>query len=155
MIDIIETNDFALLAEMNEEVQTLHHHIQPNIFKPYDKESIRGFFRTTLEKENTTAFIARENGTVLGYILLFLIEFAENPFQYSRNYLLIDQILVVAEHQGKGAGKMLMNAAYEFAQSKNIKLLELNHWTANNKARDFFNKSGFEYYNEKMWKTID
>jgi len=155
MIEILETKDYNLLAEMNEEIQLYHHQMQPNIFKPYNREAVRSFFRTTLTNENAVALIAKENETVLGYVLLFKIKFADNPFQYSRNYILIDQILVLKKYQLKGIGKQLLEATYTFAKSNYIENIELNHWTKNTIARNFFMKSGFEYYNEKMWKVIE
>lgn len=97
MIEITETKNFCLLAEMNEEIQTLHHISYPSVFKPYDKEPITNFFEANLEKENAIAFIAKENGSALGYVLLFINQFVENPFQYSRSYVLLDQILVLKQ----------------------------------------------------------
>ncbi|MES2477590.1 MAG: GNAT family N-acetyltransferase [Bacteroidota bacterium] len=154
MIEITETKDFRLLAEMNEEIQTLHHSSYPSVFKPFDKESVTNFFEASLENENAVAFIAKENGTALGYVLLFIIHFADNPFQYSRSYVLVDQILVLEQYRTKGIGKLLLEATFSFAQSKKINLVELNHWSRNDAARRFFNKSGFNYYNEKMWKLL-
>lgn len=155
MIEITETKDFCLLAEMNEEIQTLHHSSYPSVFKPFDKESVTNFFKLSLEKENAVAFIAQKNGAPLAYVLLFIIHFPENPFQYSRSYVLLDQILVLEQYRTMGIGKLLLEATFSFAQSKNIQLVELNHWSRNNVAGNFFRKSGFEYYNEKMWKVLD
>jgi hypothetical protein len=36
MIKVLETKDYNLIAEMNEEVQLLHHKLYPEIFKPYN-----------------------------------------------------------------------------------------------------------------------
>lgn len=154
MIRIFETKDYSLLANLNEEIQTFHHNIQPNIFKPYDKEPIRNFFKTTLNAENVVAYIAKENETTLGYVLLFIINVADNPFQYSRTFILLDQILVLKNYQGKGVGKLLLETTFSFAKEKNIDFVELNHWTQNDSARNFFAKNKFEYYNEKMWRAI-
>ncbi len=155
MIKIFETNDSNLLANLNEEIQTLHHTIQPKIFKPYNPESITTYFKTIFSEENVTAFIAKEDEKAVGYALLFVTNFADNPFQYSRRFVLIDQILVLKNYQEKGIGKLLLEATYSFAKKNKIDTVELNHWTLNESARRFFNKNKFEYYNEKMWKTID
>src|SRR5690606_3877942 len=122
------------------------------IFKPYNKSVISNYFETTLKNENTIAYIAKEDENLLAYILLLKIKTEENPFQYSRNYLLIDQILVNPNHQNKGIGRLLLETAIQFAKRNNIQTIELNHWSKNDTARRFFNKFGFEYYNEKMWK---
>lgn len=155
MIEILETKDYHMLAELNEEIQTFHHKTYPSIFKPYNKEAVTLFFKNSLDDKNVVAYVAKENGKALGYVLLFIVNFAENPFQYSRNYILLDQILVLKNHQSKGIGKQLLDATFSFAKSNKITRIELNHWTANDVARKFFSKSGFEYYNEKMRKEIE
>ena len=154
MIEIHKTKDYHLLAGLNKEVQTFHHQIFPSIFKPYNQEAITCFFKDAVESEDTVAYLAMENGTAIGYALLFVTNFSENPFQYSRKSILLDQILVLTNHRSKGVGRQLLEAAFSFARSTNIDRVELNHWTQNASARKFFNENGFEYYNEKMWKTI-
>lgn len=155
MIEIVKTDDFSVLAELNEEIQTFHHKIHPKIFKPYNKETILNFFKTTVNSENAAAYLAKENGTTVGYVLLFNMNSADNPFQFAKRYVLLDQILVLKNHQGKGIGKLLLEAVFSFAKANNVNLVELNHWTQNDSARKFFNKNKFEYYNEKMWRVIE
>jgi GNAT superfamily N-acetyltransferase len=154
MLKIVATKDCNLLAQLNEEIQTYHYAIQPKVFKPYNKEAIINFFETTLNNENAMAYVAKDDDTAIGYILLFKINVDANPFQYSRSYILIDQILVLKNHRGKGVGKLLLDTTYAFAKESNIVIIELNHWTQNDTARTFFIKNKFEYYNEKMWKEI-
>ncbi|MBL0317223.1 MAG: GNAT family N-acetyltransferase [Flavobacteriales bacterium] len=155
MIKIERTNDHITLSKLNEEIQTFHHNIHPNIFKPYDHEAVLNFFKNTLSSEKAIAFVAKENETTIGYLLLFTIHFADNPFQYARQFILLDQILVLKNHQGKGVGKQLLDAALAFAKEQNIETIELNHWTQNESARKFFGKNKFEYFNEKMWRAVE
>lgn len=155
MIKIVETKDYDVLATMNEEIQAFHHQIQPDVFKPYDKEGVAAFFKSTVNNENAVVFVAQENEIILGYVLLFIINFADNPFMYSRTYVLLDQILVLKAHQRKGVGKLLLDATFDFARAHNIDMVEVNHWTQNDLARKFFGRNKFEYYNEKMRRTIE
>lgn len=154
MIEIIQTTDAALLATLNEEIQTLHHGFEPEIFKPYDRQAVTTFFQNTLANENAAAFLAKEHNAILGYVLLFKVNVNENPFQYPRRYLLLDQLLVLAQHRGKGIGKRLLDEVIAFAKTEKCRKIELNHWSRNTAARAFFNQHGFTYYNEKMWKEI-
>lgn len=154
MVEIRSCTDYRLLAEMNEEIQTLHHTSYPGIFKPYDKEAILEFFKNTLTKEGVVAYIAVDQGAIIGYVLLFKMHIADNPFQYARTSVLLDQILVSKNHQAKGVGRLLMAAVFAFAKSNEIERIELNHWTQNASARTFFHACGFEYYNEKMWHIV-
>jgi GNAT superfamily N-acetyltransferase len=155
MLDIHETFDADLLTDLNEEIQTFHHHAYPEIFKPFDKVPIRSFFKSILERGDAHVFVAQETNIVLGYALLFIVEFGENPFQYSRKYILLDQILVMEKYRARGAGTSLLHWVYDFAKSLNINEIELNHWTRNVEARKFFKMNGFEYFNERMWKKLN
>jgi GNAT superfamily N-acetyltransferase len=155
MIEIHETFDAKLLADLNEEIQTFHHLAYPEIFKPYNRETIRGFFKSALEHENAHVFVARQAEVVLGYVLIFMVDFKENPFQYSRRYILLDQVAVIEKYRGRGVGSTLLNKVFEFAKSISINEIELNHWTSNGSARKFFKKNGFEYFNEKMRLKLD
>lgn len=155
MIEIQETKDYNLLTELNEEIQTFHSENFPDVFKPYNKEAIAAYFKNVIVSENVVSFIAIDNGKAVAYTLINIVNFPENPFQYSRRYILLDQILVLKSHQSKGIGQKLLDAVFTLAKLKNINLVELNHWTKNESARVFFNKCGFKYYNEKMWKAIE
>lgn len=154
MIKIARTTDYRVLAKLNEEIQTFHHKIQPSVFKPYNKEEVQHFFKTVLEGTNAVAYLAEENEAAIGYVLLFKISTEDNPFQYARNYVLLDQIIVLKNYQGKGVGMQLLDATFTFAKENSIELVELNHWTQNEAARKFFNRNNFEYFNNKMWRVI-
>lgn len=155
MIHIVQTKDYILLAELNKEIQSLHHNLYPKIFKPYNKESSINFFRNTLNAENAVAFVANDNeGGTLGYVLLFMVRLEDNHFQFSRTFVLLDQILVLRKYQGRGVGKQLIETAIDFARANNIDTVELNHWTLNDVAGKFFTRNKFDYYNGKMWRLI-
>lgn len=154
MVKIIETKDFELISALNEEIQTLHHNLYPEVFKPYNKTNVDDFFKSIVNNEDALIFLALENEIPVGYALLFQMKANDNPFQYSRNYLLLDQLLVLKNHHNKGIGTLLMEATMDFAQKQGLKTIELNHWTDNELARKFFNKHDFQYFNEKMSRKL-
>lgn len=152
--EVKQTHDYRLVAKLNKEVQGLHHRLYPEVFKPYDEEAVSVFFRDGLNNENTKAFIAYDNGEAAGYVLVFVKDFNENPFQYARRFLLIDQLLVAEKFRGKGIGKLLLDKVFEVAKELSVNHIRLNHWTLNKEARSFFSKHGFEYYSENMFREI-
>jgi GNAT superfamily N-acetyltransferase len=154
MVKIIETQDHELISALNEEIQTLHHNLYPEVFKPYNKNNVDAFFKSVVNNEHAVVYLALDNETPVGYALLLRMQASDNPFQYSRNYLLLDQLLVLKDHHYKGIGTLLLETAVEYAQNVGIKTIELNHWTNNESARRFFNKHHFEYFNEKMSRTL-
>jgi diamine N-acetyltransferase len=153
-ITIELTTNAKLLAALNEQVQSLHHQWYPERFKEWNREGAVSFFRETLSKPNISAFVAKENDDILGYVLLFEMINPENPFQFEHRFLLIDQILVLEKARNKGVGGLLMNTAFDFAKEKNLQNIELNHWMLNETAASFFKKFGFEVKRVGLSKTL-
>lgn len=153
-IYIRKTTDYRLLAELNEAVQQLHHRLYPEVFKPYDRAAVTAFFEVLFLEKEVGAFLAMRDETVLGYVLSVVVDFPENPFQYARQYVELDQLLVLEDHRQQGVGKELLDAITAFAHERDLHRIQLNHWTMNAEARSFFNANGFSYCREVMYKEV-
>jgi len=100
-------------------------------------------------------FIAEENGhQALGSMVCKLMERDENPFTFELRYLLIDQISVRPNAQGKGVGAALIRQAEILAREFNLQMIQLDSWGFNLKAHGFFESQGFEKFNHRFWKTL-
>ncbi len=98
--------DNLLLSILSVDVQRLHAENHPDIFKmPQNDDFAVAFFAEMLIDPLTRIFIAEEDGQALGCVLCKLVERAENPFTVAIRYLLVDQISVQPEAQGKGSVK--------------------------------------------------
>jgi diamine N-acetyltransferase len=153
-ITIRETMDSQQLAALSEQVQQLHHELYPAIFKPFDHAAIAGFFETLFVEREAKAFLAVEGEAVLGYVLLIITDTKENPFQYQRSFVTLDQLLVLEEHRGKGVAKLLIEQAIAYTREQQVDRIELNHWTMNHAARACFNRNGFRYSRESMYMDL-
>ncbi|WP_297332095.1 GNAT family N-acetyltransferase [Flavobacterium sp.] len=153
MIHIHQTHDYELLASLNREVQEHHHFLYPDVFKPYDKDTVLPFYKEAL-KNKGYAFVADFDNKPAGYVLLFIKELPENLFQYAQHFLLIDQIGTLKDFRGKGIASALLQKAAEFAKENGTNQMRLNHWTMNENAGALFLKNGFTYFNENMWKYL-
>jgi diamine N-acetyltransferase len=154
VIEIRSTCDYTLLARLNEEVQNLHHEMHPDVFKPYDEKAIADTLKTFFEKDGIHAFIAEMDGTPVGYILGIEQIVSANAFIKGYKTLLIDQIAVLSKYRQHGVGAQLLSKAKTLAKEKEIRRIDLNHWSKNDTARRFFEACGFEKFNEKMWMRI-
>jgi len=155
-IAIRETSDSQQLAALNEQVQKLHHELYPEVFKPYDAKAIAAYFESLLVEREAKAFLAVDTETdrILGYVLLIVVDKKENPFQYERSYVELDQILVLEEFRGNGIAKLLLEQSVAWTRELLLDRIELNHWTMNHGARSFFNANGFKYCRESMFMTL-
>ncbi len=149
-IEIVQTKNASLLAKLNEDVQRLHHDIEPDIFKPYDHEQMTELFEKALLSDEVTAFVANVDDVPAGYMMLAHKVSDANGFKYRTETLHIDQICVEKSFKGKGVGKCLVDYAKEIARLKGIKRLEMNYWTKNTNSGEFFRSQGFSNFNERL-----
>ena len=147
--------DALLLSTLCMDVQRLHAENHPEIFKmPQSNDYAVAFFDEMLADPLVRIFIADEDGSALGYVLCKLIERAENPFTFAMRYLLVDQISVRPEAQGRGVGKALIEQAEVLAGEWNVSRIQLDSWGFNTGAHTFFEKMGFEKFTHRFWRDI-
>lgn len=154
MIRIAESTDHILIAALNSEVQQLHHELHPEIFKPFDKQGIEAAMRSFLTDNNCRAFVAWKEEEPVGYMILVLRETGDNAFHYNTRSVYIDQIGVPEKNRRLGIGQLLMSYAEQFAAEHGVNRLELDHWTANSMAAQYFRKQGYALAKERLVKNI-
>lgn len=154
MITLQPTDDYRLIAELNKEVQDLHARLFPQVFKPYDETSTEHALKKMINNLNCYAFVAFQDGTPIGYMVLLIKEQPENAFMFARESLHIDQIGVLSAYQKTGAGSLLIERAERLAKELDLTRVELDHWTANTIAAAFFRKRGYALYREQLFKEV-
>lgn len=151
MIKQATINDIPVLNALNQEVQALHYKIFPKKFKPSSIADMSEIFKKFLEDENSTSLIAySEDNEPIGYILFEDKKYKESGFTFAYRSLYIHHISLNKEFQGKGIGKKLMQEVIDRARELNIDCVELDVWSQNIKAKEFFKNLGFKAFNEKM-----
>ena len=154
MIEITETNDYRLIAQLNVEVQNLHAQLHPALFKPHNIVEIEKALAAFLSDPNCKTYLAHFNGIPIGYALFFIREINENAFHYQLKSLYIDQIAVLSKYQQTGAGKLLLEQAELLAKANGIQRIELDHWSSNTVAAAYFRKRGFTLCKERLLKEL-
>jgi GNAT superfamily N-acetyltransferase len=150
-----DLSDSLLLSSLCTDVQRLHAENHPEIFKmPQTDDFAVLFFDEILADPVTTIFVAEREGEPLGYVLCKLIERQENPFTLAMRYLLIDQISVRSAEQGKGVGAALLKQADILAKELKVSRIQLDSWGFNTDAHRFFEKMGFEKFNQRFWRIL-
>lgn len=98
----------------------------------YSEESLT----QQIEIENHIFFLAQENNQTLGFMSI------ELNYQNSKSAKL-HKIYVLAQTQGKGGGRLLMDKAEEIARDHQTKIIRLNV-NRNNPALKFYQKLGYQ-----------
>jgi ribosomal protein S18 acetylase RimI-like enzyme len=151
---IIQTKDHELIAKLNKPVHDLHHQLYPDYFKAYDYDSIKEIYKEMMNNPNFQFLVIDGIDEYYGYAWIEKRTYPENPFRNCYQSVYVHQISIEDGVRNKGYGSKLMEAIYEFARSNNIKLVELDYWSNNHVAKDFYKKHGFKLYREFVFKEL-
>jgi diamine N-acetyltransferase len=150
------TADAETLATLNGPVQQLHAEGRPGFYKPaLMNDVLVQMYRDWLAQPDHHFFIGEVDGEPVGCIYAKIVRRPENPFTYAINALLIDQISVNPEHQGKGYGKQLLQVAYDLARAEGIQRIMLDVSDFNVNAIEFYKKQGFRVHTQRMEIILD
>jgi GNAT superfamily N-acetyltransferase len=112
---------------------------QESDFRPDKEKQLRGLRLIFEQPSRGRVFVLRRNGAIVGMInLLFTISTAEGGF-----VILLEDLVIHKECQGKGYGSKLLQYAIDFAKQKNFLRITLLTDRPENVAQAFFRKHGF------------
>jgi len=90
-------------------------------------------------------------GKLLGFIHLQTQTDYFTQEQHGR----ISDVIVSAEGEGKGVGQALMQAGEDWARRRGYRMLTLNVFTQNHRARNFYQRLGYGEDTMKYVKRLD
>ncbi|OQM44244.1 GNAT family N-acetyltransferase [Anoxybacillus sp. UARK-01] len=151
---ITQTTDYKTIAALNKHVHDLHVALYPRHFKKYDAEAMKRFFQSVIHQPHFIFLLLEENEQACGYAWLEIRTHPENIFFQSYQSIYVHQISISESVRNKGYGTQLMEYIYELAQDKGIYLIELDYWSKNEVAKNFYAKQGFQVYRELVYKEL-
>src|SRR5215218_11328840 len=108
-------------------------------FRPDKDKQLRGLRLIFEQPSRGRVFVLRRNGAIIGMInLLFTISTAEGGF-----VILLEDLVVHKEYQGKGYGSKLLQYAIDFAKQKNFLRITLLTDRPELRSQNFFKRHGF------------
>ena len=101
--------------------------------------------------ENDAMFIAEdESNSPLGFIRVNM----QTDYFTGEEHAHVNDIVVTKDAEGKGAGKLLLAKADEWAKAKNARWITLNVFNENYRARKVYEKAGYKTEWIKYLKEI-
>jgi len=153
-MDIIQSTDYNIIANLNKSVQELHSNLYPEYFKEYNFEEIVDEIKKCMKNPNFIFLVIKDNEEYLGYACIEIKKYEEDAFTKSYSSLFVHQINIIESHARNGYGSTLMKKIYEIAAINKLKKIELDYWYHNNIAKDFYKKIGFTIYREFVYKEV-
>ena len=105
-----------------------------------DDVNINNFYPNIYNKDNNKLFIAIDDNNIIGYIYIKLI--STDGIDNNKE-LLIDALYVDEDYRNKGIATSLINKVKDYAKENNIKYISINVLDKNIKAKNLYNKLGF------------
>ena len=134
---VIEPATEADLDELSEMLGGLFS--QEGDFRPDKERQLRGLRLIFEQPSRGRVFVLRQNGAIVGMInLLFTISTAEGGF-----VILLEDLVIHQQYQGKGYGSKLLQHAIDFAKQKNFLRITLLTDRPENLAQEFFRHHDF------------
>jgi len=154
LISIHPTTDARLIAQLNAEIQQLHHEMYPETFKAWDFEGIHAEMKKLMKRKDVSVFIAEVDSVPVGYIICWEILREENAFAYAQRTLYVDQLCVLEAYRGRKIGTQLMQFVEAIAVEKNDDFIEIHHWEDNVHAAKLYDRLNYDTFMKRRRKRV-
>lgn len=134
--------DYPALAAIGSQNQELHFQGCPAIFQQGTAGLTEEYVRNQLENAQGMAFVADEDGQVIGYVFVRLRILTYLNIFRPHVVAKVTDLAVTEQERGKGTGRLLFNAAKYWARRQRAERLELTVWEFNEHARQFYERLG-------------
>lgn len=114
---------------------------------------ITGYFSRSLDTDDGATFIAVQNGSIVGYITVFVR--GQASFYKVKQVGAISGLMVHPDHRRKGIGSQLLAKATAFFQEKGITYFTVYTATANQAAVQFYERNGMTPLHVTLVGKID
>jgi ribosomal protein S18 acetylase RimI-like enzyme len=135
--------DIPRLMDLLHQVNMVHHHLRPELFKPNTTKYSEQELETLLGEESKPIFVY-DDGEVLGYTFCQITEVKEDRLLQDRKTLYIDDLCVDEAARGKHIGSALFEFVRDYAKSIGCHAVTLNVWAGNDAAMQFYQSKGMQ-----------
>lgn len=125
----------------------MHYEVRPDKFTYKEDDMYFQMIRRSIELGYNIFLVAVEDDKFIGYIYYTILE-KKDKIAY------IEQFYVEEEYRNKGVGKALMNEVEKIASNNKCDKVELNCWSFNQNALDFYYHLGYKNQRVILEKEI-
>ena len=136
-------DDYKKLLKLIFQVHKLHYENRPDIYYSLNPFSVE-YFNNLLNDKDSFIYVYEDQNNIKGLIIGYLKETKLSTILKPRKVYYIDNIVVDEKERKKGIGKNLYNYLKEEAKENNINSIELNVWSFNKDAIEFYKSIGMK-----------
>jgi ribosomal protein S18 acetylase RimI-like enzyme len=147
--------DYHAVCELFGEMDAVHRAQLPHLFRePGQAARDQDYYLGLISDENVALLVAEAGGQLAGFVHAGLRDAPALPIFRPRRIAIVDGIAVRAGFQQRGIGRLLMDAAQEWAIAKGAASIELNVYAFNAAAISFYERLGYRTLSRKMSKEL-
>ena len=144
-VRMAQEKDIARIHSLLAQVAMVHHKGRPDLFKPGKSKYTDEELKDLLQDSNRPILAAvDDNDCMQGYAFCIFQQYKDHNIITDIKTLYIDDLCVDETMRGKHIGKLLYNAALDYAREHGCYNLTLNVWSCNESAMKFYESCGLK-----------
>ena len=144
-VRMAQEKDIERIHSLLAQVAMVHHKGRPDLFKPGKSKYTDEELKDLLQDSNRPILAAvDDNDCMQGYAFCIFQQYKDHNIMTDIKTLYIDDLCVDETMRGKHIGKLLYNAALDYAREHGCYNLTLNVWSCNESAMKFYLARGLK-----------
>ena len=144
-VRMAQEKDIERIHSLLAQVAMVHHKGRPDLFKPGKSKYTDEELKDLLQDSNRPILAAvDDNDCMQGYAFCMFQQYKDHNIMTDIKTLYIDDLCVDETMRGKHIGKLLYNAALDYAREHGCYNLTLNVWSCNESAMKFYESCGLK-----------
>ena len=144
-VRMAQEKDIERIHSLLAQVAMVHHKGRPDLFKQgkskYTDEELKALLQ---DRSRPILAAVDDNDCMQGYAFCIFQQYKDHNIMTDIKTLYIDYLCVDETMRGKHIGKLLYNAALDYAREHGCYNLTLNVWSCNESAMKFYESCGLK-----------
>ena len=144
-VRMAQEKDIERIHSLLAQVAMVHHKGRPDLFKQGKSKYTDEELKALLQDSSRPILAAvDDNDCMQGYAFCIFQQYKDHNIMTDIKTLYIDDLCVDETMRGKHIGKLLYNAALDYAREHGCYNLTLNVWSCNESAMKFYESCGLK-----------
>ena len=143
-------NELDRINELRGMVNDLHVSGRPDIFRPGFCRELRDHIFERYNDDKSAIIVAVADGIVCGFATIIYIIKPETPYSLERKIYQVEEFGVDPQFRRRGAATAIVDFLRKDAAEKCFDRIELDMWSFNESAYEFYKAVGFHTYRRYM-----
>lgn len=150
MVRFAQERDLPRVNALRKQLSELHASGRPDIFKSGFCQELQDRVYEIYRSEDSDVLVAERDGVICGMACVEYLTKQESPYNRERRIYYVTEFGVDEAFQHRGVGRELMEFMAADAKKKGFLRIELDMWTFNERALQFYEAIGFRTFRRFM-----